>query len=125
MWAIAATLERGRPVLNDWGMDLHDLGYGRRMVSELFKEEAFDVKFTGPSVSGTSKKSNNGELKIRERGRLPGWHLILRFLAYPLKLDTPESTIVLFFTTKVSSVISVEGGKALSRLLNDKIPNIW
>ena len=49
---------------------------------------------------------------------------ILRFLAYSLKLDTPESTIVLFFTTKVSSVISVEGGKALSRLLNDKIPNI-
>lgn len=62
MWAIAATLERGRPVLNDWGMDLHDLGYDRRMVSELFKEEAFEVKFTGPSVSGTWKKSNNGEL---------------------------------------------------------------
>ena len=38
MWAVAATLERGRPVLNDWGMDLHDLGYGRRMVSELFKQ---------------------------------------------------------------------------------------
>ena len=56
MWAVAATLERGRPVLNDWGMDLHDLGYGRRMVSELFKEEAFEVKFTGPSVSGAWKK---------------------------------------------------------------------
>jgi len=32
------------------------------MVSELFKEEAFEVKFTGPSVSRTWKKSNNGEL---------------------------------------------------------------
>ena len=62
MWAIAATLERGRPVLNDWRMDLHDLEYGQRMVSELFKEEAFEVKFTGPSVSGTWKKSNKGEL---------------------------------------------------------------
>ena len=30
-----------------------------------------------------------------------------------------------FFTTKVSSLISVEGGKTLSRSLNDKIPNIW
>ena len=28
-----------------------------------------------------------------------------------------------FFTTKVSSVISVERGKALSRSLNDKIAN--
>ena len=53
MWAIAATLERARPVIEDWSMQLHDLGYGRRMVSELFKEEAFEVKFRGPSVSGT------------------------------------------------------------------------
>ena len=47
------------------------------------------------------------------------------FLAYPLKIDTPESFIVLFFTTKVSTIISVEGGEALSRSLNDRIPNIW
>ena len=32
--------------------------------------------------------------------------------------------MVLFFTTKVSTLISVEGGEALSRSLNDKIPNI-
>ena len=31
--------------------------------------------------------------------------------------------MVLFFTTKVSTLISVEGGEALSRSLNDKIPN--
>lgn len=53
MWAIAATLERARPILANWKMGLQDLGYGRRMVSELFKEEAFEVQFTGPSVSGT------------------------------------------------------------------------
>ena len=50
MWAIAATLERARPVIVDWQMELHNLGYGRRMVSELFKEEAIQVNFTGPSV---------------------------------------------------------------------------
>ena len=37
------------------------------------------------------------------------------FLSYSLKVDTPESFIVLFFTTKVSTLISVEGDKALSR----------
>ena len=51
MWAIAATLERARPVILDWQMELYNLGYGRRMVSELFKEEAIQVHFTGPSVS--------------------------------------------------------------------------
>ena len=35
----------------------------------------------------------------------------------------PES-IVLFFPTKASTLISVEGGKALFRSLNEKIPNI-
>lgn len=50
MWAIAATLERARPVIVDWQMELYNLGYGRRMVSELFKEEAIQVHFTGPSV---------------------------------------------------------------------------
>ena len=30
-----------------------------------------------------------------------------------------------FFTAKVTSRISVDGGKALSQSLNDKIPNIW
>jgi len=50
MWAIAATLESARPVILDWQMELYNLGYGRRMVSELFKEEATQVHFTGPSV---------------------------------------------------------------------------
>ena len=49
MWAIAATLERARPIIEDWQMELHNLDYGR-MVSELFKEEAIQVHFTGPSV---------------------------------------------------------------------------
>ena len=40
--------------------------------------------------------------------------LNLSFIAYSLKIDTPESIIVPFFTTKASSLISVEGG-ALSR----------
>ena len=71
-------------------------------------------------------KPDNRELKIQGRGRgLRGRHLILSFLAYALKIYTPESFIVLFFTTKVSMLISVEEGKALSRSLNDKIPNIW
>lgn len=64
MWAIAATLERGRPVLNDWGMDLHDLGYGRRMVSELFVEEAFEVKFTGPSGQVAFDENGNRQCKV-------------------------------------------------------------
>lgn len=50
MWAIAATLERARPIIVDWQMELYNLDYGRRMVSELFKEEAIQVHFTGPSV---------------------------------------------------------------------------
>ena len=50
MWAIAATLEGARRVIVDWQMELYNLGYGRRMVSELFKEEAIQVHFTGPSV---------------------------------------------------------------------------
>ena len=53
MWAIAVILERARPILNGWGMGLHDLGYGRPMGSQLFKEEAFEMEFRGPSVSGT------------------------------------------------------------------------
>lgn len=64
MWAIAATLERGRPVLNDWEMDLHDLGYDRRMVSELFKEEAFEVKFTGPSGQVAFDENGNRQCKV-------------------------------------------------------------
>ena len=64
------------------------------------------------------------ELWIRGRGQLGGRHLILSFLAYSLKIDTPESFTLVFFTTKVSTLISVEGDEALSRSLNDKIPNI-
>ena len=40
-----------------------------------------------------------------------------KFFAYSLKIDTLESFIVLFFTTKVRKLISVEGGEALSRSL--------
>ena len=44
---------------------------------------------------------------------------------YSLKIGTPKSFIVLFFfTTKVSTLISVEGDEALSRSLNDKFRNI-
>ena len=46
------------------------------------------------------------------------------FLTYSLKVDNPESFILLFFTTKVSTLISVEGDKALSRSLNYKISTI-
>ena len=47
-----------------------------------------------------------------------------KFSCYSLKKDTAESVVVLFFITKVSTLISVEGGEALSRSLNDKILNI-
>ena len=57
---------------------------------------------------------------MRGRGRL----LVVSFLAYSLNIDTPESFDVLFFTTKASSLISVEGDKALTRSLNDKIPYV-
>ena len=50
MWAIAATLERARPIIEDWQIELYNLDYGRRMVSKIFKEEAIQVHFTGPSV---------------------------------------------------------------------------
>ena len=49
---------------------------------------------------------------------------MLSFRAYSLEIDTPQSFIVLFFTTKVGTLISIERGKALSRPLNDKICNI-
>ena len=62
--------------------------------------------------------NDNRELYIPERGQ----HLILRFL------DCSLSFIVLFcfcfVTTTVSSLISVEEGKAASRSVSDKIPNI-
>ena len=62
---------------------------------------------------------------MRGRGQLQGRHLISSFPASSLKNDTPESINVLFFTAKVTSRICVDGGKALSQSLNDKIPNIW
>ena len=40
---------------------------------------------------------------------------------YSRKTTTPESINILVFTTKVSLLIYVEGGKALCRLLNDLI----
>ena len=49
----------------------------------------------------------------------------LSFLAYSLNIDTLERIIVLFSPPKtVSLLISIEGGKALSQLLNHKTPNI-
>ena len=39
--------------------------------------------------------------------------------------ENRHSFILLSFTTKVSTLISVEGGEALSRSLNNKIRNIW
>ena len=39
------------------------------------------------------------------------------FLAYSLKVDTLESFILFFFTTKVSTLISVEGSEARFRSL--------
>ena len=50
--------------------------------------------------------------------------LISSSLACSLKKDTPESLLVPSFTTKISTLISVEGGEALSRSLNNKIRNI-
>ncbi|KAJ7372986.1 hypothetical protein OS493_015455 [Desmophyllum pertusum] len=64
MWAIAATLERVRPILVDWRMELHDLGYGRRMVSELLKEEAVEVHFTGPSGVVAFDENGNRKCKV-------------------------------------------------------------
>ena len=49
----------------------------------------------------------------------------LKFFRVLSKIDTPEFFIVLFFTRKVSTVIVIEGGWALSRLQNAKTSNIW
>ena len=58
-------------------------------------------------------------------GHPPPLSDVFFFLAYSLKIDTLEGFIVIFFTTNVSTLISVEGGKVLSRSLNDKISNIF
>ena len=47
------------------------------------------------------------------------------FFVYCQKIDTPEFFIALFFTRKVSTVIVIEEGWALSRLQNGKTSNIW
>ena len=49
----------------------------------------------------------------------------IKFSRLSSRINNPESFTVLFFTTKVSSLISVEGGKALSRSLYNRISNIW
>lgn len=51
MWAIAVTLERTRPILSGWNIELHEVGYDRPMISQLLKEEAVEIGFMGPSVS--------------------------------------------------------------------------
>ena len=40
-------------------------------------------------------------------------------------IETPKFFIELFFTRKVSTVIDIEGGWALSQLQNAKTSNIW
>lgn len=67
MWAIAVTFERARPILSGWNMDLKELEYGQRMVSQLLKEEAFETKFTGPSV-GEQVISAHVEASVNQRG---------------------------------------------------------
>ena len=42
-----------------------------------------------------------------------------------LKIVSPESFILLFFSVKVITVILSEGGYVLSLSQNDKISNIW
>ena len=47
---------------------------------------------------------------------------IAKVTDFPCWLSKP---FFLFLTSNVSTLISVEGGKVLSRSLNDKIPKIW
>lgn len=63
MWAIAVTLERARPILSGWNLKLHELAYGRQMVSQLLKEEAFEAEFTGPS--GEVSFDENGDRRCK------------------------------------------------------------
>ena len=74
---------------------------------ECYLAEVLPKRFNvnGHMVGRLRSQNDIRELKIRRRGRLRDRHLILSFLAYTLKIDTPES-----FTTKVSTLISVEGG---------------
>ena len=46
------------------------------------------------------------------------------FFVYSQNTDFPESFILPYFTTKVSTIIFSEGGYTLSRLQNDKTSNI-
>ena len=48
----------------------------------------------------------------------------LKVFSRILKIDSPESFILPFFTRKVSTVIFSEGGYASSRSQNDKTSNI-
>ena len=49
------------------------------------------------------------------------------WLTYSQKLNTSQSSILLFFTKKLNTVIFIDGGQALSRFQNDKTKtsNIW
>ena len=92
------------------------------IITEELMKHPWQISGIGRPI-GTSKIR---QLWIRRRGQ----HLILRFLAYSLKVDTPESCCNFFSQLKASTLISVEGckaslwapGKALSWSLNDKIP---
>ena len=65
------------------------------------------------------------ELEMWGLGRLRVGHFTLKFFAYCRKIHNPESFIVLFFTLKISAVIFIGEGLALSRLQNDLTSNIW
>ena len=53
------------------------------------------------------------------------YDIYLTFLCMLYNKDTQESLILLFFTTKVSTVILTKGGLSLSQWQNDKTSHIW
>ena len=53
------------------------------------------------------------------------YDIYLTFLCMLYNKDTQESLILLFFTTKVSTVILTEGGLSLSQWQSDKTSHIW
>ena len=70
---------------------------------------------------GSRRQSSTSFIKCSETTRLLERHLPWKLPRLcTQKIETRESSIVLFFRTKVSTLISVEGDKALFRSLNDK-----
>ena len=52
------------------------------------------------------------------------YEIFLRFFAYSQNIDSPESFILPFFTTNISTLTFSEGGYTLFRSQNDKTSNI-